>query len=92
MLMPIPRRAIKPIGNLTQISIDFYRKSKNRCCKVQKDNIQHNHWLYSCSVIYKIYFRPGIQAFTSISVENLSQILIFCRQHRIIRPHNTQEL
>ena len=40
----------------------------------------------------KIYFRPGIVAFTSISVETLPQILIFCRKHGLIRPHNTLEL
>ena len=40
----------------------------------------------------KIYFRPGIEAFAWISVETLSQILIFCRKHRLDRPHNTQKL
>ena len=34
----------------------------------------------------KIYFRPGIEAFASTSVETLSQILNFCRKHRHDRP------
>jgi hypothetical protein len=36
-------------------------------------------------------FRPGIEAFTSTSLETLSQFLIFCRKHRIILPHKTKE-
>ena len=40
----------------------------------------------------KIYFQPGIEAFTWISVETLPQILNFCRKHGLIRPHITQEL
>ena len=92
MLMPTPKHAIKQNGNLTQISLYFCRKSKNHCCNVQKDNVQQNNGLCCCSVVTKIYFRPGREALTSISVETLSQILIFCRKHRLDRPHNTQEL
>ena len=92
MLMLTPKHAIKQNGNLTQISLDFCRKSKNHCCIVQKDNIQQNNGLFSCSVASKIYFRPGKEAFASTSVETLSQILIFCRKHSLVRPHHTQEL
>ena len=67
----------------------------NALCRargVQNDNVQQNNGLCCCSVATKIYFRPGIETFTSISVETLSQILIFGRKHRLVRPYNTQEL
>ena len=92
MLMPTSRLAILQIRNLAQISLEFCRKSINHCCKVQNDNTWQNYGLCFCSMAKKIYFRPGMVAFTSMSVETLPQILIFCRKHGLIRPHNTQEL
>jgi hypothetical protein len=41
--LPTLGRAIKQIGNLTQISVDFCRKDKKHCRHVQKNNFQNNH-------------------------------------------------